>query len=223
MQISISSEKLAELARQASAQIIEICRLAWGEGLMPGWSGNASLRLSPEFILITASGAAKGSLRPENCLLAGKDGTIIGEGHPSSETALHFALYGADEDCQAILHAHPPNLQALDIVLTRTGEKNDDEYFNREFLKLPLFEARVWRQRLFAAPALPPGSNDLARAAASCLPESREVGDRRPRAVWLRRHGLCALGAGLAQCLCMTEELEHLAKVQLAAMNGLRL
>ena len=39
-------------------------------------------------------------------------------------------------------------------------------------------------------------------------------------AVWMAGHGLCCWGPSLADALCMSEELEHLAAVQLLALGA---
>ena len=111
---------------------------------------------------------------------------------------MHLALYRARLDAAAIVHAHPGRLLALSL---RTEEK--------DFLRLPLFEAEKLRAGLAFVPALPPGSEELARAAAHAAARP-EV-----RAVWMQGHGLICLGGTLTQALALAEELEHLAAVQL--------
>ena len=76
-------------------------------------------------------------------------------------------------------------------------------------MRLPLFEAEVWRAKLGFAPALPPGTTELADAVA--LAASGKD------AVWMAGHGLCCLGRTLAEALCLAEELEHLATLQILA------
>ena len=61
------------------------------------------------------------------------------------------------------------------------------------------------------APALPPGTVELAQAVAQAA--------RTSPAVWMAGHGLCSTGASLAEALCLTEELEHLAAIQLLSMS----
>lgn len=195
------------LLAEAVESLADCCRIAWREGMMRGWSGNASLRLGGK-MLITASGAAKGHLRPGQCVLMELDGSgICGGSKPSSEWRVHSALYAAMPQGRAILHTHPRALQALELALAEKGE------WPARFLDLPLYEAGMWRGCLRIAPALAPGGEELARAAAAVM-TPREP----PCAVWLQGHGLCALGATLEEALCLTEELEHLAEVQLALL-----
>lgn len=194
---------------EAAGRICSVCRIAWREGMMSGWSGNASVRIGKNVFAITRAGSAKGFIEPGDCLLVNDAGQVLaGAGSPSSETALHLALYAASQSCNAILHTHPVCMQALNLLL---GGRNMQE---REFLRLPLYESRMWRQRLFLADALAPGSPELAQSAAKSLPNQAPL----PCAIWLPEHGLCAMAENLLSALCMSEELEHLANVQLKTL-----
>lgn len=182
-------------------------RKARERGFVAGWSGNISARRD-NVIIITRAGASKGDLQIPDLLVLDLSGRIMGgQAKPSSETPLHLALYGKLKDCRAILHTHPRHLQALDLAL-EDGSMTD-------FLNIPLYEADVWRQRLYFTPALPPGSTRLAEVCAAALPDEKVPF---PAAIWLRRHGLCAFGDNLDDALHLTEELEHLAAIQLAVM-----
>lgn len=182
-----------------------VCRDAWTRGLLSGCNGNASRRLEGEargFACVTRSGASKGRLTAEDCCLMNlTDGSTLLGGPASSESGMHLAVYRARPECEAILHTHPPRLLALSLRLAHNHE---------QFLQLPLFEADVWRAKLGFAPALPPGTVALADAVALA------AADR--DAVWMAGHGLCCLGRTLAEALSLTEELEHLAAVQLLSM-----
>lgn len=183
--------------------IYSICHIAWQKGLMCGWSGNASIRIGADAFVITRAGSAKGFLQAQDCLLINSKGEIInGAGRASSETGLHLILYAKNADCKAILHTHPEKLQALDLALAGNYE---------QFLRVPLYEAQMWRPCLFFADRFAPGSGELARAAQAALPQAVSL----PCALWLSGHGLCALAQDLQSALCLTEELEHIAAVQL--------
>ena len=186
-------------------EMTSICCNAWEQGLLSGFNGNASLRLNsePECCCITRSGAAKGLLTAKDCcIVALANGQVLYGGPPSTETAMHLAVYRACPNCQAILHTHPRHLLALSLHLADRME---------DFLRLPLFEAEVWRAKLGFTTALPPGSEALAQAVASAAAEKN--------AVWMTGHGLCATGKSLAEALCITEELEHLAHIQLLQLT----
>ena len=188
---------------EARRSIIAACRRAWERGLLSGFNGNVSLRLGEE-CLITGAGAAKGYLLAEEIVAARvADANGLGPApppprRPSSELGMHLALYRARPDIAAIVHTHPSRLLALSLRVTE-----------RDFLRLPLFEAETLRAGLAFVPALQPGTDTLALAVADAAapPEIR--------AIWMQRHGLVCLGGTLTQALALAEELEHLAAVQL--------
>ena len=186
-----------------------ICRDAWAQGLLSGCNGNASRRLpAPHegIACLTCTGAAKGRLAPQNCCLVEIASAAPLYGGPAStESGMHLAIYRAKPQCGAILHTHPRRLLALSLRLEKEEEGLE------EFLRLPLFEADVWRARLGFAPALPPGTKELADAVARASLDHP--------AVWMAGHGLCSTGATLAEALCLTEELEHLAAIQLLSLR----
>ena len=186
-----------------------ICRDAWTQGLLSGCNGNASRRLpAPHegIACLTCTGAAKGRLAPQNCCLVEIASAAPLYGGPAStESGMHLAIYRAKPQCGAILHTHPRRLLALSLRLEKEEEGLE------EFLRLPLFEADVWRARLGFAPALPPGTKELADAVARASLDHP--------AVWMAGHGLCSTGATLAEALCLTEELEHLAAIQLLSLR----
>lgn len=190
-------------------EIRDVCRDAWTQGLLSGCNGNASRRLpAPHegIACLTCTGAAKGRLAPQNCCLVEIASAAPLYGGPAStESGMHLAIYRAKPQCGAILHTHPRRLLALSLRLEKEGEGLE------EFLRLPLFEADVWRARLGFAPALPPGTKELADAVARASLDHP--------AVWMAGHGLCSTGATLAEALCLTEELEHLAAIQLLSLR----
>lgn len=205
------SAMLAEKIRE----ITEICHTAWQKNLLDGWSGNASLRLeNPEAILITASGSPKGSLDAADYIVMDLSGEILkGEKKPSSESFLHIGIYRKFPACKAVLHTHPVCLQAASLILA-----SKDMNLENDFLNIDLYEVAIWRKKLFFAAAQEPGSRKLAIAAQNAIPESQSKD--MPCAIWLKKHGLCALGKNLRDALCLTEEMEHLAKAQIACFSA---
>jgi L-fuculose-phosphate aldolase len=202
-----------ELVAPYVEEIRGVCRDAWAQGLLSGCNGNASRRLpAPHegIACLTCTGAAKGRLAPQNCCLVEIESAAPLYGGPAStESGMHLAIYRAKPQCGAILHTHPRRLLALSLRLEK--EHKGLEAGLEDFLRLPLFEADVWRARLGFAPALPPGTVELADAVARASLDHP--------AVWMAGHGLCSTGATLAEALCLTEELEHLAAIQLLSMR----
>ena len=188
--------------------LLSCCREAWRTGGLLGFNGNASVRLPDDTMLITRSGCAKGRLREGDACVQAPDGALLHGGPASSEGRMHLAIYAALPQTRAVLHTHPPRLLALSLRLAA----KEGENWREAFLSLPLFEARTWRQRLAFAPALPPGTPELARAVAQAAQTAP--------AVWMEGHGLCCHGENPAFCLDLSEHLEHLAGIQLESMGG---
>ncbi|MDR3043815.1 MAG: tRNA (N6-threonylcarbamoyladenosine(37)-N6)-methyltransferase TrmO [Desulfovibrio sp.] len=182
-------------------ELRRICLRGWQRGLYSGFNGNASLRIGTA-CLLTCSGAAKGDLGPGDLALVDiATEAVLAGGKPSSEGAMHLAIYRARPDAMAVVHTHPPRLLALGALVPP-----DD------MLRLPIYESELLRGQLGFAPAHAPGTQELADAVAAAA-VTRD-------AVWMERHGLCCAGPSAARALALAEELEHLAGVQLAVLSA---
>lgn len=193
----------------ACGEIIAICHEAASHGLMCGFNGNASIRLNTSLILMTGSGVPKGSLCAGDLVFLAINGkAVAGSRSPSSEKALHLALYQTYGECGAIVHVHPPKMLALELALGSS--------WPQMALELASQEAAAWRQRcVFSAP-FAPGSEEVAKAAKKACYERWGAIIPLPCAVWLGSHGLCALAKDCAQALALACQLEHISAIQLA-------
>ncbi len=104
-------------------QICKIGRLMRKYGYIDGGSGNISVRLGPNRILITPSGPAKGFMKPDQLIVIDMDGKKVAPAteanrdlKPSSETEMHLEVYRLREDVNGTVHAHPPTAVALTIA-----------------------------------------------------------------------------------------------------------
>ena len=174
------------------------CRQAWLAGVMTGFNGNLSLRMGKDLMLVTASGIAKGHMEDGDVALAKMDGSLLAGPALSSETAMHVAVYEARPEARCVLHTHPGCLLALSVKLAGRLDR---------MLDMPLFEAAMWRPKLAIAGAYPPGSHRLADSVGKAAAKAP--------AVFMEGHGLCTAGAGIAEALGITEQMEHLAEIQL--------
>ena len=80
-------------------------------GLLPGASGNVSVRLGPhaarDLLAITPSGRRNADLKLEDIVVIDFDAEPVeGSLTPSSETLLHVAIYRARPDVGAVIHTH---------------------------------------------------------------------------------------------------------------------
>ena len=158
-------------------------------GLVAATEGNLSVRLDESSLLITPSGRRKDELRPEDLVVVpvgAPDAVATNEAggpRPSSDVAIHRAVYGARPDVTAVAHAHLPAAMGL----TLAGEIPDPS-------ALP--ETALFLGRLPFLPFGEPGSTELANRIGAALTEAAPPS---PVAVLLERHGAVAVGVGEAR------------------------
>lgn len=192
--------------------LIECCKTASRAGLMSGFNGNISSRLTETCALISGSGVPKGDLQEADLLFIDMDGNVIaGSAQKSSETDLHVGLYKLCPSCSVILHTHPRALLALQLALSANWP--DGIY------ELPLFEARIWKRKMAFASSAQPGTIQLSQNAQEAYLSMPHGNQTLPLAIWLADHGLCALATSFRDALAISLQLEHLASLQLDLLN----
>ena len=167
---------------------------------MVGADGNLSLR-ERDGMLITPSRLAYEATRPEDIVRVGPDGEWdrAQAWPPSSERAVHAAIYGARPDVAAIVHAHPVHACALAVL--------------REPLPALLDEVGpVLGGPVAVADYVVSGDPALGPAAV------RGLGDR--QGVILANHGTVTVGRDLAEAFYRLEVLERAAHVYLLARGA---
>ena len=119
------------------AAIVAGGRRLGARGLISAGEGNLRIRLG-EDLLITPSGRRKDELAPGHLLvvpLRGTGAAAAGGSRlpPSSDLAIHRAVYAARPDVMAVVHAHLPAAMAL----TLAGEVPDPAVLPETALLLP--------------------------------------------------------------------------------------
>ncbi|MFW6177840.1 MAG: class II aldolase/adducin family protein [Desulfohalobiaceae bacterium] len=186
-----------DVPTEAAFQLREAAHRAWNKGLLSGFNGNISLRLEDR-VVITCSGAAKAFIQPGDLVcLDLATGRALGQGPASSEAGLHLRLYQEQPEAGAVLHTHPPALLSLELRKER-------------LLDLELFEAKAYQELLCRVPREKPGSSRLAELVSSAA--------RDFQAVFMAGHGLVCWAGSLQQAVGLSEELESLARIQLAGV-----
>lgn len=182
-----SKEDEQELRRAVVETALSMSR----SGLSPGRSGNVSCRFG-EGMLITPSGVAYESLRPEDVVAVGADGSFDGSAlRPSSEWQFHLSAYAARPDAYAVVHTHSMHATVLACA----------------HLAIPAFHYMVAIAGGDDIPLVPYatfGTADLARHVADGL-GSRD-------ACLMANHGQVAIGRTLASALELAHEVEALAE-----------
>lgn len=177
-----------ELVAEAGRKLLE-------KGLVARTWGNISARVSDTHFIITPSGMAYDTMKPQQLVLVdGRDGSWEGDRKPSSEKGIHADAYRLRPEVSFVIHTHQDmasvlGVAGMDLV---TGH--------------PLLGGRV----PCAAYGLP--STDQLRQAVA-----REMEDwPRSPAILLRHHGAVCLGQSMDHAFAVAEALEEVCgkKVQ---------
>lgn len=200
-----SATQIAQQIADHTQAMIDAGRLFHGRGWVPATGGNFSARLSPDRVLITASGWHKGELTPDGFLVADLDGKPLDSSRKASyETLLHMQIYRHDAGVGGVLHTH----SIANTVLSRRF--SEIRLAGYELLKLlpgiNTHDAEVIVP-VFA------NDQDIARLAAQVDAHMK----RHPEtpAYLIAGHGLYAWGASVAQARHRVEALEFMFECEL--------
>jgi L-fuculose-phosphate aldolase len=178
--------------------IIECYRELAGRGLNVGAAGNVSVRYG-DGMLITPTGLPPEELAETELVIAGLDGSHAGPLRPSSEWAMHAAVYRRLPAAGAVIHGHPDACVALSCLRR----------------PIPAFHYMVGGFGGDDVPCtahLTFGSRELGEAAGDALVDRT--------ACLLGSHGMLARGATLGQAFETTLQLEVLARQYLLALSA---
>jgi L-fuculose-phosphate aldolase len=173
------------------AAVVDACRQLLATGLVRGTSGNVSIRRG-EAVAVSPTGVPYPQLTPAAVPVLGLDGSLLaGALAPTSELALHLAVYRARPDVAAIVHTH----SMFATVFAVLGE--------------PIPPVHYLLARAGGAVPLAPyaryGTAELADACVHALAD-------RP-AVLLAQHGVLTVGADLAAAMAAAEAVEYVAEL----------
>ena len=213
-----AEQAAARAAEQAlRAQLVREARRLRPLGLATGTSGNLSVRIGggdgrqgddPGGMLITPSGIDYDTLQPEDIVALQFTGPGTARWQhpldPSSEWAMHQAVYQARPEAGAVVHGHPTYATVLAIQ-------------GLEIPALHYMIAAAGGAPIRCAPYFTYGSAELSQAAVVAL-------DGR-KACLLAHHGLLAFERDLARAMWLAGEVETLAQqmVMCLALGGPRL
>ena len=167
-------------------------------GLNVGASGNVSAR-TRHGMLITPSGITGESVAPKSLVEMTLDGIHKGRTIPSSEWAMHAAIYQQDPAARVIVHTHSDAATAL-ACLNRPLPP-----FHYAVLGFGGPDVRI-------APYLTFGTTELAQAAAEAI-QGRT-------ACLLANHGMIAHGPDAPSALLAALRLEALCRQYLLALSA---
>ncbi len=174
--------------------LLDACRRLHARGLLAASDGNVSVRLPDGRIAMTPSGVPKSRVRLEDLAHLDLDGTVL-SGRPSSERAMHLAVYRAVPEAMAIVHAHPPTAIAWSLARPELRELPCDG--------LP--EVTIAAGRIPIVPMAMPGTETMGTNLLPFLPEHRLM--------VLARHGGLCWGEDMDEATGGIERLEQVAEI----------
>jgi L-fuculose-phosphate aldolase len=181
-------------------EIRDACARLHARGLLAAADGNLSVRLADDSVLITPAGANKANLRPGSLARVTLDGGIL-EGRPSTERAMHLAVYRASPEARVVVHAHPPTAIAWTVARPELTELPTDA--------LP--ELLLAAGRVPIVPYARPGTEEMGAVLLPFLPAHRLL--------VLSRHGALAWGESMEEAVNGIERVEHSALILKAAVE----
>lgn len=178
----------------------EICRAGRrlaARGLVAGTDGNIAARCGPDRLLVTPAGSDKGELAPGDLVevdLAGRPAR--GAGRPSTELAMHLAIFAARPEAGAVVHAHPPAATGFALA----GQPLEGG---------ALAELAATFGAVPVVPYAAPGTAELGERVRSFA--------REHDALLLANHGAVTLGPTVEAACRRMESLEQSARILLVA------
>lgn len=181
-------------------ELVEYGKKMSAEGLSSGTSGNLSIYLKEEgVVLITPSGIGYFDTKPDDIVAMDLEGNIIeGTRKPSSEWHLHTLFYKNKPEARAVVHTHSKFCTTLST------------------LRMPIKAvhyviADAGTNEVPCAPYRRYGTEELAKVAVESAKESN--------AVLLANHGIVVCGKNLKSAYGLAKGMEYVAEIQVTAMS----
>lgn len=181
-------------------ELVEYGKKMSSEGLSSGTSGNLSIYLKEEgVVLITPSGIGYFDTKPDDIVAMDLEGNIIeGTRKPSSECHLHTLFYKNKPEARAVVHTHSKFCTTLST------------------LRMPIKAvhyviADAGTNEVPCAPYRRYGTEELAKVAVESAKESN--------AVLLANHGIVVCGKNLKSAYGLAKGMEYVAEIQVTAMS----
>ncbi|GLP74291.1 aldolase [Mycobacterium antarcticum] len=177
------------------AQVVEACRFLSRSGLVVGTAGNVSVRVD-DHVVISPSGVDYETMSPRDVGIHDLDGHVVDAVlEPSSELALHLAVYRSSEH-SAVVHTHGPASTALSTVV--------------DVVPASHYYSALFGGSVRVAPYATFGTPQLADNVTAAL--------RDRTAALMGNHGAVLVGTALPKVLGLVPYLEYVCDVHLRAM-----
>jgi L-fuculose-phosphate aldolase len=189
------------LHEEARKALLKCALRLYQKGLVQLNSGNVSVRVSDEHLVITPTGISYDDMSEEDLVIIDfNGGRVEGKHKPSSETPMHTTVYKNIDEVKAIAHTHSPFALAFATV----GRS------------VPVIstEGLAVRGPIPVADYACPGTEAQGRAAIKAMKGPPYV-----MGTLLKNHGVLVTGASLSHAYSMACRIEMAAKVFFLALQ----
>jgi L-fuculose-phosphate aldolase len=189
------------LHEEARKALLKCALRLYQKGLVQLNSGNVSVRVSDEHLVITPTGISYDDMSEEDLVIIDfNGGRVEGKHKPSSETPMHTTVYKNIDEVKAIAHTHSPFALAFATV----GRS------------IPVIstEGLAVRGPIPVADYACPGTDAQGRAAIKAMKGPPYV-----MGTLLKNHGVLVTGASLSHAYSMACRIEMAAKVFFLALQ----
>lgn len=178
-------------------ELVKIVKKLGKNNLLPGTSGNVSVRFNDDLILLTSSGSSSAFISVDDIILTDFDGNICEatEKRPSSEIDIHTLIYKKRPDINAIIHSHASALCAFAVA-------------GRPLSNI-LAENLYYFNNIPFVPYFKPGSSELAINTSLCFE------DKKVNACFLANHGFVLGAKSLKDAYNLTLMAENNARIEI--------
>lgn len=175
--------------KELKQEMIKVGKRLYDVGLAVAKSGNLSIKLDAENILVTATGTYLGQLSENDIVKVNlADSKYVGEIKPSSELPLHALVY-KNFPAKVVVHCHPPLINGY-FAVSKT-------------LEAISFETKFYLGNIPLIPQETPTVTD---------PEAVITALKTNNLVVLKNHGTVAIADKFQDALSITEALEEAVK-----------
>ena len=185
------------LEEESRKDLVRFSRWLSRLGFAPGTSGNLSVRLDQDRLLITPTGVSKALVRRADMVIVDLQGRLLcGTRKVTSEVGMHLAFYERRTEVQAVIHSHPP----IATAFACSGRALDEMLCQEAVMTVGSIPLAAYATT---------GTDEVA---ASLHPYIAEHD-----AILLENHGAVSSGKNLLDAFMKMETIEHLAHVALIA------
>jgi L-fuculose-phosphate aldolase len=182
---------------QLRRELVLYSKLLHRLGFMPGTSGNLSVRLDEERLLVTPTGASKFLLKAEDMVIVDLLGRqLAGSRKVTSELSMHLAVYRLRPDVSAVVHSHPPIATAFACA----GRGLDQMLCQEAVMTLGVVPLAEYATT---------GTDEVAASLTPFLSGHE--------AILMANHGAVSYGSTPLEAFQRMETVEHLAHIALVA------